>query len=117
MIGVRADLKVVVASKPIDFRRGIHGLVALVSDTLKFDPYCGTVFIFRSKRRDRLKMITWDGTGMVLVTKWLESGQFTWPAISDGVISLSAAKMAMLVEGLDWSKVSSPAVKQPRILA
>ena len=117
MIGLRADLKVVVASRPIDFRRGIHGLVALVSDALKFDPYCGNVFVFRSKQRDRLKMIAWDGTGMVLVTKWLESGQFTWPTINDGVICLSTAQMVMLVEGLDWTKVSSPLVKQPRILA
>lgn len=116
MIGLRADLKVVVASRPIDFRRGIHGLVALVAEALKSDPYCGDVFIFRSKRLDRLKMIVWDGSGMVLVTKWLEQGRFTWPPISDGAHRLSAAQMAMLVDGLDWTRVDPPSVKRPKIV-
>jgi transposase len=115
VIGLDGDLKVVVASKPIDFRRGIHGLVALVSDALASDPYCGDVFIFRSKRLDRLKMIAWDGSGMVLVTKWLEAGRFIWPPVSDGVVRLSAAQMAILVAGLDWTRVPSPIIQKPRI--
>ncbi len=65
MIGVRSELKVLVASRPIDFRRGVHGLVALVAQALGADPYCGNIFVFRSKRKDRLKILTWDGTGMV----------------------------------------------------
>jgi transposase len=72
VIGLRGDLKVLVASRPIDFRRGVHGLVAMVVQALGADPYCGNIFGFRSKRKDRLKMIFWDGTGMVLMTKWLE---------------------------------------------
>ena len=50
MMALRADLKVVVASQPIDFRRGVNGLVALVAEALGADPYCGQVFVFRSKR-------------------------------------------------------------------
>ena len=50
MISVRADLKVFIATKPIDFRKGVHGLVALVSEVLKANPCCGSVFVFRSKR-------------------------------------------------------------------
>ena len=69
MLGLRGDLKVLVASRPIDFRRGVHGLIAMVAEALQSDPYCGDVFVFRSKRKDRLKMILWDGSGMVLVTK------------------------------------------------
>ena len=73
MIGLRGELKVLVASRPIDFRRGVHGLVALVAQALDADPYCGDVFVFRSKRKDRLKLVVWDGTGMVLVTNYLAS--------------------------------------------
>jgi transposase len=72
MIGFRGELRVLVATRPIDFRRGVHGLVAMVAQALIGDPYCGDIFVFRSKRKDRIKMIVWDGTGMVLVTKWLE---------------------------------------------
>jgi transposase len=71
VIGLRGELKVLVASRPIDFRRGVHGLVAMVAQALGADSYCGNVFVFRSKRKDRLKMVVWDGTGMVLVTKWV----------------------------------------------
>ena len=53
----------------------------MVDGCLAADPYCGDVFIFRSKRKDRLKLLAWDGSGMVLATKWLADGGFTWPSI------------------------------------
>lgn len=77
MIAPAGDVKMVVATQPVDFRRGINGLVALVASALAADPYCGDVFIFRPKRGDRLRLLFWDGSGMVLVSKWLESGRFT----------------------------------------
>lgn len=113
MIALRSDLKVVVASRPVDFRKGITGLVALVAQALFADPYCGDVFIFRSKRSDRLKLVVWDGTGLVLVTKWLEEGRFTWPPITDGAVVLTPAQMAMLIDGMDWTKVRVPVVNRP----
>lgn len=113
MIALRADLKVVVASQPIDFRRGVNGLVALVAEALCSDPYCGNVFIFRSKRKDRLKLLAWDGSGMVLATKWLESGGFTWPPIAEGRVEISPEQMGLLVAGLDWTRVVSTPVRRP----
>lgn len=77
MIALAGDMKVVVATQPVDFRRGINGLVALVASALAADPYCGDIFVFRPKRGDRLRLLFWDGSGMVLVSKWLESGRFT----------------------------------------
>src|SRR6202051_2308263 len=79
VIALRADLKVVVAAHPIDFRKSVHTLSALVSEALHANPYCGDVFVFRSKRMDRVKLLAWDGSGMVLVTKWLHQGPFTLP--------------------------------------
>jgi transposase len=113
MIALHGDLKILVATKPVDFRKGVNGLTALAAETLESDPYSGIIFVFRSKRNDRLKMLTYDGSGMVLVTKWLEAGRFTWPPLQGGAMRLPASKMAMLLDGLDWSRVAQPVVKRP----
>ena len=113
MIGLRGELKVLVASRPIDFRRGVHGLVALVAQALNADPYCGDVFVFRSKRKDRLKLIVWDGSGMILVTKWLEEGAFTFPPVQDGAIVLTATQLSVLMAGSDWTRIADKAVRRP----
>lgn len=55
----------------------------------------------------------WDGTGLVLVTKRLQTGRFRWPRFGDGVMSLSAAQAGALIEGLDWSRVHAPKVARP----
>ena len=70
-------LNAVLAAQPVDFRKSLHTLSALVSEALRANPYCGDVFVFRSKRMDRVKLLAWDGSGMVLVTKWLHQGRFT----------------------------------------
>jgi transposase len=113
VIAFRSDLKIWVAAQPTDFRKSIHTLSALVSETLKANPYGGEVFVFRSKRSDRVKLLAWDGSGMVLVTKWLEQGRFTWPPIRDGVVHLTATQLAMLLDGLDWTKGAPKAVRPP----
>ena len=113
MIALGPELKILVATRPIDFRTGVHGLVALVATALLADPYCGTIFVFRSKRFDRLKILAWDGTGMILATKWLEAGRFTWPPIRDGVVSLSPSQFALLAEGLDWTGAAPRLVRRP----
>lgn len=116
MIALRADLKVVVAAHPVDFRKSVHTLSALVSEALRANPYCGDVFVFRSKRMDRVKLLAWDGSGMVLVTKWLHEGRFIWPPIRDGVVHLSPTQLAMLLDGLDWTRASPKPVRQPVIV-
>jgi transposase len=113
VIALRPDLKVVVAAQPVDFRKSVHTLSALVTEALRANPYCGDVFVFRSKRMDRVKLLAWDGSGMVLVTKWLEQGRFTWPAIRDGVVHLSPTQLAMLIDGLDWTRVAPQPVRRP----
>ena len=82
MITVAAGVRVLVATKPVDFRRGAESLAALARERLKRDPFSGTIFIFRSKRADRLKILAWDGSGLVLLWKRLEQGTFRWPPIS-----------------------------------
>jgi transposase len=80
----------------------------LVRETMRSDSFSGVVYVFRAKRADRVKLIFWDGTGVVLVAKLLEDGKFRWPAIRDGVMRLSAAQLQALLEGLDWRRVHEP---------
>jgi transposase len=108
MIGPSGTVRVLIATKPGDFRKGADGLAALVRDTMGADPFSGTVYVFRAKRADRVKLVFWDGTGVVLVAKRLEDGEFRWPKVQDGVIHLSAAEFSALLEGLDWRRVHAP---------
>ncbi len=113
MIAVPAGVKVLVATKPVDFRKGGDGLVALVREALGHDPFSGTIFIFRSKRADRLKILAWDGSGLILLWKRLEHGAFKWPPVSDGVMRLTGSQLAALVDGMDWSRLHARDVVRP----
>ena len=113
MIAVPAGMRVLVATKPVDFRRGADGLVALVRETLGHDPFSGTVFVFRSKRADKVKIVAWDGSGLVLFWKRLEQGAFRWPPITEGVMRLTSAELAALVDGMDWSRLHPREVTRP----
>jgi transposase len=110
-------VRVLVSTQPIDFRKGHDGLAALVSSVLRKDPFTGTgtgtVFVFRSRRAARLKLLYWDGTGLVMAYKRLEDTTFTWPAIKDGVIALNDAQFEALFAGLDWRKVKALEARPP----
>jgi len=108
VIGPAGTVRVVVATKPVDFRKGMEGLAAVVREAMGSDPFCGTIYVFRAKRADRVKLIFWDGTGMVLVAKRLEDGKFRWPGVQDTILRLSAAELQALLEGLDWRRVHEP---------
>jgi transposase len=95
------------AAHPVDFRKGPHGLAAVASEVLGEDPFSGAVIVFRSKRADRIKILVWDGSGLVLVWKQLSQTAFRWPPVVDGVIRLSALEFAALFDGLDWTRVQA----------
>ena len=84
------------------------GLAAQVGSVLAADPFSGHVFIFRSKRADYLKILYYDGTGLCLFAKRLESGKFVWPPIVDGGMLLTPAQMALLIEAIDWRRTVAP---------
>jgi transposase len=113
MIAVAVGVRIVVAARPVDFRNGLDGLAALLQQALRDNPFAGDVFVFRAKRADRLKILAWDGTGLCLFYKRLEKGRFVWPPVQDGAIRLSAAQLALLLEGLDWSRVRPKPVTAP----
>ena len=101
------------ASKPVDFRKGMDSLAALVIQAMAADPFTGDVFVFRSKRSDRLKVLVWDGSGLCLITKRLESGAFTWPPVRDGAVTLSAAQLRLLFTAMDWTQAGTRVMPTP----
>ena len=70
--------------------------------TSKSDPHSGHLFVFRGKRGDLIKIIWHDGLGMSLYAKRLERGRFIWPAPTDGVVAITAAQLAYMLDGIDW---------------
>src|SRR3954451_22385417 len=102
MIALPTGVRILLASKPVDFRKGAHSLAALAAAELGTDPFSGVVLVFRSKRSDRVKILTWDDSGLVLVWKQLEGAAFRSPSIVDGVVRLSAVEFAALFCGIDW---------------
>jgi transposase len=68
------------------------------------NPFSGTIFVFRAKRADGIKIVAWDGFGLVLFWKRLEHDAFRWPPVTDGAMRLTSAQLAALVDGMDWSR-------------
>lgn len=106
-------MPIVIAVKPVDFRRGHDGLAATVQNELGLDPYSGLTVVFRSKRGDRIKILVWDGSGLVMTYKRLEVGEFIWPRVNEGVMRLSRAQYEALFEGLNWKRVIARRVQAP----
>jgi transposase len=106
-----------VAAKPVDFRKGADSLVQLARTTLACDPLQGAAVVFRSKRADRVKIVVWDGSGLTLYWKRLEEGSFKWPPIVDGAMRMNAAQLAILLAGMDWTRLHAPADTEAKALA
>lgn len=89
-------------------RKQFDGLCALVEHSLRCDPYAGDVFVFFNRRRDRVKLLLWDGNGFWMLAKRLESGRFdTWRYSSsdaDTHVEIDRARLMMLLEGIDARK-------------
>jgi transposase len=102
MIPVPSGVRVWLATGPTDMRRGMNSLALLVQEALKRDPHGGDLYVFRGKSGKLIKILWHDGLGMSLYAKRLERGRFIWPAPAAGAVSISAAQMAYMLEGIDW---------------
>ena len=92
-------VEVHVFNQPTDMRKSHDGLAALCQHTMGFDPLSGQVFVFMNKKRDRIKSLYWDGTGLCLFYKRLETGKFTDLWSKDAPARLSAMELRLLIEG------------------
>lgn len=105
MIAVPPGVRIWLAARPVDMRKGFDGRAAVVQQHLRKDPFSGQLFVFRGKRGDLLKILVWDGQGFLLIAKRLEKGRFVWPSPATEQVRLSPAELAMLLEGIDWRAV------------
>jgi transposase len=104
MLSFTGSLKVFVALEPCDLRKSFNGLHGLVSERLGEDPRTGALFVFTNRRRTRLKILYWDGTGLWVMIKRLEEGTFAWPkSVEAGAVKLrlTPEALAMLTDGIE----------------
>jgi transposase len=102
MIPVPSGVRVWIATGHTDMRRGMNGLALQVQQGLERDPHAGDLFVFRGRRGDLIKILWHDGLGMSLYAKRLERGRFIWPTPADAAVSISAAQLGYMLEGIDW---------------
>lgn len=109
MLTLPPSVRIYLATTPTDMRKGHDSLAALVKK-LGHDVYSGHLFAFVSRRGDRVKILTWDHGGFILWYKRLERGRFRVPALPEKkqAVELEAAQLAMLMSGIDYSRVRKP---------
>jgi transposase len=115
MLSLPASVKIYLRTAATDLRKGHDGLAALVEQDLKADVFSGHLFAFVSRRGNRIKILTWERGGLILMYKRLEKGRFKIPAVSpeQTATQLDAGQLAMLLDGMDYSKVRRPTSWRP----
>lgn len=103
------------ATEPVDMRTGIDGLSLHVQQALGRAPCDGTAYVFSNRRRTRIKVVSWDGTGVWMCLRRLHRGQFTWPQPGEPCWQLSAEQWQWLAMGVDWQRLSARAPSQWRL--
>lgn len=119
-------VRIVIATKPVGLRKGHDGLASMAHAELGFVPKAGVMVVFRSKRGDRIKVLSWVihgsrhwserpwcKSGIVMIYKRLEQGGFAWPKVGDGVMRLSRVQFEALFAGLDWRRIHAPRPTHP----
>lgn len=109
MLSLPGAVRIYLATEPTDMRKGFDGLTALVKRH-GGDVFSGHLFAFVSRRRDRIKILTWDNGGFVLFYKRLEQGRFRLPLCHDDSsrVQLDGPQLSMLLDGVDVSRVRRP---------
>ena len=112
MLSFSSAVRIYLAIDPVDMRKSFDGLYAVAAERLKENPLQGGLFVFSNKRRNRLKILFWDGTGLWVLAKRLEKGGFTWPRsaeASNGKLQLKSEALSMLLGGIDLKNGMSKA--------
>ncbi len=99
---IPSGARVWIAMGHTNMRRGMQGLALMVQQHLGRDPFAGDLWVFRGRTGSLIKIVWHDGIGMSLYAKRLEKGRFVWPQAKDGVVALTHAQLACLLDGIDW---------------
>lgn len=117
MLSLPPSVRLFIATQAVDGRKGADSLMAMVRDVLRHDPLSGHLFVFFSRRRDRVRIVYWDRNGFAMWTKRLELGRFCPPfSASDklDVSTMEAAELALILEGIDLAGARRRARWEPR---
>lgn len=102
MLSLPAKVRVFLCTRPTDMRKSFDGLHGLVLEVLRQDPLSGDLFVFFNRRRDRVKILLWEGDGLAIWYKRLQAGTFAVPQGDGDAQAVSATQLAMLLGGVDW---------------
>jgi transposase len=115
MIRFAEDVQVYVSLAPIDFRKGLNGLLILVQDVFKQSPQSSYLFLFRDQSRKKLKALYWDSNGFVLMYKRLEQGRFCFPKTKEGEIILDRLQLECLLSGMNFIREKSTNIENYQV--
>ena len=93
--------RVLVYSKPVDFRKAVDGLSVIVEEVLDENPFSGTLFVFTNRQRDKVKILFWERNGFVMWYTRLEKERFLWPAKQGDIVTLNGQQLNWLLDGYD----------------
>jgi transposase len=110
VLTIPGSVRIFIGRNPVDMRKSIDGLMSVVQEELREDAYSGHLFVFLSRRADRVKVLAWDKGGFVLFYKRLERGQFKVPLIGNDTmaVEIDATQLAMLLDGIEFGRVRRP---------
>jgi transposase len=104
MFAMGAATRIYVASGATDMRKGFNGLEGLIRDRLECDPTSGHIFLFANARRNRLKLVFFDGSGIWVCSRRMEGGTLRWPEAEGSKVQLSREQFALLIGGIDLTQ-------------
>ena len=107
MIAIHSNVGIFVATVATDMRKGFDGLQGIVVGVLEQDPMSGHLFLFLNRRRDKLKVLYWDGDGLAIWYRRLEQGTFQMPNVQEGAkqVEIRSEELTMLLRGIDLNNV------------
>ena len=105
MLKLPEGARIFMAVKPVDMRRSFDGLCATITEALGSNRLSGDVYLFRGKRADRIKAISWDRTGLAIWYKRLERGKYKWPTRECASIELTEHELELLLDGVDFTRI------------
>ena len=105
MLSLLPGGRILVAVEAVDRRKGIDSLAGVVRTVLQGDPLSGDLFVFKTRRGDKIKILAWMGDGFALYLRRLERGTFAFPTANDASVPVTPTQLAMILGGLDPAKV------------
>jgi len=115
MLNLPPSVRIFVATQPVDLRKAIDGLAALVVDILDQSPYTGHLFVFYGRPRDRVKLLVWDRSGFWLFYKRLEKSRFLFPKADSASCEMDSTELTLLLDGLDPALAERAPRLRPRL--